>query len=337
MNLVDISRYSVRSPYLKDRFGRSIEYVRVSVTDRCNLRCFYCSSYRNFVPLNHTSILTYEEILKILEVLSELGIKKVRITGGEPFVRESVSELLLKVKGIPGIERLTVTTNGTLLKNYVDILKKSRVDGINVSLDTLKAERFSTITGMPKLQDVIEGIKAAHAAHIPVKINTVYYTYNLDEVEDLVNFALELGIPLRFIELMPFDEKWKEHYVEEAVLFNELSRIGKLTPLETRYGDGPSRYYLLKTKGGNVQIGFISAISHNFCQNCSRIRLSADGNLIPCMASSSRYSLRDILRGSEVDKFQKLREVAKNAIFEKPLKHRMPEAPPPNEMRKLGG
>ncbi|MGB9824914.1 MAG: GTP 3',8-cyclase MoaA [Candidatus Hydrothermia bacterium] len=322
---------------MKDRFDRNIEYVRLSVTDRCNLKCFYCSSYRHFNLLKHSEILTYEEILTILNILAELGIKKVRITGGEPFVRKDLPILLTQIKKIPGIEKLTITTNGTLLKNYIESLKEAKVDGVNISLDSLREDNFTAITGRSRLQDVLLGIKLVLEAEIPVKINMVYSTHNIDEVENMVKFATELKVPLRFIELMPFDERWKEDYVSESVLVDKLKSLGQLEPLKAELGEGPAKYFILRTPHGESKVGLISALSHKFCDGCNRIRISADGNLIPCMASSIKYNLRDIIRSEDPQRLSKLKEVIEKAIYNKPLEHHMDKIRPSNEMRKLGG
>jgi len=322
---------------LKDKFRRNIEYVRISVTDRCNLKCFYCTSYRHFNLLKHSEILTYEEILTVVSILAKLGIRKVRITGGEPFVRKDLPTLLLQIKKISGIERLTITTNGTLLKNYVDMLKDAGVDAVNISLDTLREENFLAITGRPRLQDVLTGINMVKEAGISLKINTVYTTRNIGEVEELINFASELKVPIRFIELMPFDEKWKEDYVREEVLYERMKALGEIRPLSGTFGDGPARYFIIKLPQGEVNVGLISALSHKFCSSCNRVRLTADGNLIPCMASSVKYDLRSILRSENPDKIEKLKTVVEKAIYNKPLEHQMEKIRPTNELRKLGG
>jgi cyclic pyranopterin phosphate synthase len=287
--------------------------------------------------LKHSEILTYEEILTILNILAELGIKKVRITGGEPLVRKDLPILLTQVKKIPGIEKLTITTNGTLLKNYIEPLKEAKVDGVNISLDSLREDNFTAITGMPRLKDVLLGIKLVLEAEIPVKINMVYSTHNIDEVENMVKFATELKVPLRFIELMPFDERWREDYVSESVLADKLKSLGQLEPLKAELGDGPAKYFILRTSHGELKVGLISALSHKFCYGCNRIRISADGNLIPCMASSLKYNLRDIIRSEDPQKLSKLKEVIEKAIYNKPSEHHMDKIRPSNEMRKLGG
>lgn len=322
---------------LKDKYGRVIEYVRLSITDRCNLRCFYCTSHRYYRTLKHSDILTYEEILTVLSILVELGIKKVRITGGEPFVRKDISILLKQIKKIPGIERLTITTNGTLLKNFIEILEEAQVDGINISLDTLREEKFHSITGRPRLRDVITGIEMVKNANIPLKINTVYSKYNIDEVENLVKFAVELSLPLRFIELMPFDKSWEENYIPEEQLYKKLEAIGEIIPLRASIGDGPARYFIMKTPWGEGKIGLISALSHKFCAECNRIRISADGKLIPCIASDFKLDLKETLRSNKSDKLIELRDLIVDAVYNKPLEHKMEHLPPPNNMRKLGG
>lgn len=322
---------------LKDKFGRVIEYVRVSVTDRCNLQCFYCTSYRPYSLLKHSEILTYEEILTILSVLAELGITKVRITGGEPLVRKDIGLLLSQIKKTPGIQKLTITTNGVLLKNFVSVLKDAQVDGVNISLDTLKEEKFTLITGKTRLKEVLTGIKMLKDVNIPLKLNTVYSKHNIDEVESLVKFAIETGSPLRFIELMPFDKRWEENYIPEEVLYKKLEKIGEISPISASIGDGPARYFTIKTPWGEGKIGLISALSHKFCAECNRIRISADGKLIPCMASEIRFDLKEVLRNKKINSLADLKELIRGAIYNKPLEHKMELLPPPNNMRKLGG
>lgn len=321
---------------MRDNLGRNIEYVRISITDRCNLRCFYCTNYKNFVPFKHEEVLTYEEILKIITVLRDFGIKKVRITGGEPLVRKDVDKLLLEIKKIEGIERLTLTTNGTLLTRYLEAIEMAKVDAVNVSLDALNLEVYEKISGFRRLDNVREGIVGLKERGIPVKINVVYSKLNLSEVENLLNFASELSIPLRFIELMPFSEDWKEYYVPEALLIDRLKGCGELIPMERKLGDGPARYYFMEFYGKPLTIGLISAMSHQFCGGCNRIRITADGKLLPCMASEIKYDLRSILRSFESNKEEKLREVIFKAIYFKPARHNLLNKSP-NEMRKLGG
>ncbi len=318
---------------MKDKYGRDIEYVRISITDRCNLKCFYCTNFKHFVPLKHSDILTYEEILKLIGILAEFGIKKVRITGGEPLVRSGVGEFLKEIKKIQGVERLTLTTNGTLLTRYLDDLREAKVDSVNVSLDSLKEETFAKIAGLPKLPLIIEGIKGLRELGIQVKMNTVYTRLNIDEVEELIRFALEMGIPLRFIELMPFGSDWEKYYVPEAELIERLKKFGPMEEMERRLGDGPARYVRLNIGGKEIVVGLIAAMSHKFCDFCNRIRVTADGKLLPCMASSLSYDLREILRKGD-DGF--LRETIRRAVYNKPLGHNLHRWVP-NEMRKMGG
>ncbi|MDI6850740.1 MAG: GTP 3',8-cyclase MoaA [bacterium] len=318
---------------MKDRYGREIEYVRISITDRCNLKCFYCSNFRQFVPLKHSEILTYEEILRLIQILTEFGIKKVRITGGEPLVRKGVGEFLKEIKKIGGVERLTLTTNGTLLTRYIDDISEAKVDSVNVSLDSLKENTFAKITGLPRLPVVVEGIKALKARGIQVKMNTVYTALNIDEVEELVHFALKMQIPLRFIELMPFGSGWENYYVPEAELIERLGKLGPMEEMGKRLGDGPARYIKLNLGGEDVVIGLIAAMSHKFCDYCNRIRITADGKLLPCMASRLNYDLKEILRNGDEEK---LRETIRWAIYYKPLGHNLRKEAP-NEMRRMGG
>jgi cyclic pyranopterin phosphate synthase len=318
---------------LKDRYRREIEYVRISITDRCNLKCFYCTNFKNFVPLKHSDILTYEEILKLISLLTEFGVKKVRITGGEPLVRRGVGEFLREIKKIPGVERLTLTTNGTLLTRYIEDLREAKVDSVNVSLDSLREEAFAKITGLPKLPMVVEGIKALKDVGIQVKMNTVYTRLNIDEVEELVNFASDMDIPLRFIELMPFGSDWEKYYVPELELMERLKKLGPLEQVEKRLGDGPARYVKLNLGGKELSVGLIAAMSHKFCDFCNRIRITADGKLLPCMASSLSYDLKAILRKGDEET---LKETIRKAIYNKPLGHNLYKGAP-NEMRRMGG
>jgi len=320
---------------MKDRYGRTINYLRVSVTDRCNLRCFYCIPREGFTYIPHKEILRYEELLRIIQLFAQLGIKKIRITGGEPFVRKGLVFLLREIRRIDGIEKLYITTNGTLLTQYINELQGIKIDGINISLDTLNPDKFREITGKDGLKRVLLGIESALKANFKVKLNTVLMRKNIDEVIPLVIYASEKRTPVRFIELMPFNsiENWQKEFVPQEEAFNILGGKWTLEPVEKKLGEGPSKYYYIPELDSLV--GFISPLTHNFCSTCNRIRLTASGKINPCLALPLEIDIKKPLRDGASD--EELTAIIKQAIYEKPLQHEMDEKPPNKIMRRLGG
>jgi cyclic pyranopterin phosphate synthase len=280
-----------------DSFGRSINYLRISVTDRCNLRCIYCMPPEGVPQMSHSEILAYEEIGTIVQVATELGINKVRLTGGEPLVRADFPKLIEMLSKIEGIRELSLTTNGTLLKKYALELKQAGVSRLNVSLDTLRDDRFRHITRLAGLKDVLEGIEVAKEAGFKlVKINTVVMRgINEDEVLDFARMTYKDGWHVRFIELMPFNGV--AEFVPSSELQQHISLLGKLEPCGSLTGNGPVIHYRLP--GARGTIGFISPLTEtSFCSRCNRMRLTPDGKLRPCLFGEDEIDLKTPLRNN---------------------------------------
>lgn len=300
---------------MRDSYGRDIDYMRISITDRCNLRCKYCMPGDiEAVPMSE--ILTYEEITEIVKAAVKLGITHYRITGGEPLVRRGCPELIRMIKELPGVETVGITTNGVLLAESVSALKEAGLDSVNVSLDTVDPKRFQEITGSDSLTPVLEGIEAAKKAGIPVKINAVNCQER--EWEPLLDFAQKQGVLIRFIEMMPIGhgKQYMGASNEQLLTFME-SRYGAATPVEETYGNGPAKY--MKFENLDVTVGFISAIHRKFCHQCNRIRLSAEGFLRLCLCYDAGIDLRDILRSPQ--QRGTLEQVMQQAIYQKPGEH----------------
>jgi cyclic pyranopterin phosphate synthase len=313
-----------------DAYHRPISYLRVSVTDRCNLRCVYCMPPEGIPLRAHDEILSYEEIETIVRAAAEMGIHKVRLTGGEPLVRLGIVELVQMLARIPGIDDLSMTTNGTLLPRYADDLKKAGLRRVNVSLDTLRPARFRQITRQGSLEDALSGIQSAHQAGLePVKINAVIIRHlNDDEVTDLARKTVTEGWHLRFIEWMPVGDDpstagdWETCVVTAAEIRARIEEaLAPLEPAALEAGAGPARYY--RVPGARGTIGFISPFSEHFCGTCNRLRLTADGQLRPCLLSSYEIDLRTPLRsGADLGEIRALLE---QGIADKPQGHHLDE------------
>jgi cyclic pyranopterin phosphate synthase len=288
---------------LKDNFFRVIDYLRVSVTDRCNLRCLYCMPAEGVVPSEHKDILTYEEIIRIVEIGAGLGVRKVRLTGGEPLTRKNISFLISSIKKIRGIEDLSLTTNGILLEKYAMELAEAGLDRVNVSIDSFNPVRYAEITRGGSLDAVFRGLSSAEKAGLrPIKINMVPIRgVNDAELIDFARLTLNSDYQVRFIEFMPSgnNDYWSpDKYITTDELKKTIETISPLTPVHMRK-DGPSRYFRLK--GAKGVIGFISAITHHFCRDCNRLRLTSDGKLRPCLFSETEIDLKSALRSGEPD------------------------------------
>ncbi len=321
-----------------DQYGRRINYLRISITDRCNLRCRYCMP-EGVQDVGMKNILTFEEIWEIVKTGVSLGITHIRITGGEPLVRKGCADLILGIRKIPGVETITMTTNGVLLGNYAKQLKEAGVDGVNISLDTLDPEEFCQITGKRELPAVLAGIRAAKDAGLPVKLNAVNRK-ELDPVP-LVRYAQNENLPLRFIEMMPvgYGKQYVGRSNEELreMLEKTFGTAEKLVDSEelSRMGSGPAVYYRFSDL--KVPVGFISAIHGKFCDTCNRVRLTAEGYLKLCLCYDQGVDLRHVLREEEKEN---LRTVMEEAIFRKPAAHcfeRPSEMTETHEMVKIGG
>lgn len=321
-----------------DRYGRVINYLRISVTDRCNLRCCYCMP-EGVQDVGMKNILTFEEIWEIVRTGVSLGITHIRITGGEPLVRKGCVDLIRGIREIPGVETITMTTNGVLLGNYGKQLKEAGVDGVNISLDTLDPEEFYKITGKRELQEVLAGIRAAKIAGLPVKLNAVNRK-ELDPIP-LVRYAQEENLPLRFIEMMPvgYGKKYVGRSNEELreTLEAVCGKAECMTNREelSRMGSGPAMYYQFSDL--KVPVGFISAIHGKFCDTCNRVRLTAEGYLKLCLCYDEGEDLRRVLREGEKEN---LRTIMEQTIFRKPAAHcfeHPAEMTETHEMVKIGG
>jgi GTP 3',8-cyclase len=302
-----------------DGVGRNIDYLRISVTDRCNLRCVYCMPENGVENLKHEEILTFKEILSIVKGVSQLGIRKIKITGGEPLVRKGIVNLIRRIKDIDGIEEVTMTTNGVLLGEMAEELAEAGLDSVNVSLDTLSSESFCRITRRDCFDDVIEGIKKAAGLGIKTKINCVPIAeLNGSDLTGILNIARKHPIDVRFIELMPIGFGKNYSPVSNEELLRKMEReFGSPQRSKSKHGNGPAVYYDLP--GFKGSIGFISAISNEFCENCNRIRLTADGNLKLCLHYNKGVALKPLLRGG-ISK-EGLKKVIESAIYNKPVHH----------------
>jgi len=311
---------------LIDPFGRSVEYVRLSVTDRCDLRCFYClpGDYRNFSEPEEW--LTFAEIERVIAAFVSLGVRRVRITGGEPLVRKNLPDLAASLAAIPGLTDLSLSTNAVALARHATALHQAGVGRINVSLDSLRAERFREIT-RGRLDKVMDGLMAAKQAGFgPIKINMVVMKdVNDDEIEDMVEFCIEHDFTLRLIETMPVGDTGRNasnHYLDLQTVRQRLAERFPLIP-GVMPGGGPARY--MQIAGTKLNIGFITPISQHFCETCNRVRLAVDGTLYLCLGQEHRFEFRPLLRAGISD--AELVEAVRHAITLKPERHEFRERP----------
>jgi cyclic pyranopterin phosphate synthase len=306
---------------LRDSFARVIDYLRISITDKCNLRCLYCMPSGGIAASRHPDILSYEEIVRIASVSAHLGVKKIRLTGGEPLVRKNIAFLISSLRSIEGVEDLSLTTNGLLLYRCADKLAGAGLNRVNVSIDSFKPERYRFITRGGDLDTVLRGIQAAECAGLtPLKINMVPIRgINDDEILDFARLTLGTEYHVRFIECMPSGlvDFWSPgKYITTDEVKKQIERIGALTPVRTRK-NGPSKYYRLD--GAKGIIGFISALTHHFCSDCNRLRLTADGKLRPCLFSETEIDLKSAMRGGAPD--EEIERLLRLSIEIKPKEH----------------
>ena len=310
---------------LSDSFQRPINYLRISVTDRCNLRCVYCMPAEGISLMSHNDILSYEEIYTIVKAAAGLGINKVRLTGGEPLVRAGLPELVRLLASIDTIDDISLTTNGTLLAHCAAELKQVGLHRVNISLDTLKPDRFKHITRCGNLEDTLQGIAVARAVGlIPVKINVVVMSgINDDELPDFAAKTVNEGWHVRFIELMPLnaDEPVTSRLVSVSEMRRRIESLGKLEPYQVSVGNGPAKYFRLPNATGTI--GFITPVTEHFCYQCNRLRLTADGKLRPCLLSDEEIDLREPLRRGASD--AEMKKLIEEAIARKPLGHHLAE------------
>lgn len=297
---------------MKDSFNREIDYLRISVTDLCDLRCKYCMPANGVQKCDHHAILTPEHIKEIVDAFVELGIKKVRITGGEPLVRKGLENIIKFIRSNPGIKEICLTTNGQQLKQKAKMLEESGVDRLNISLDTLDENKYRKLTRVGELSNVLEGINEAKKVGFKnIKINTVLIGgFNDNEVDDFIEFAAKNSLTIRFIELMPIGEATKMN----AKSFVSNKSIVNNSKLEFVSDDGVSSLYHIKNSEG--YIGLISPLSNKFCKDCNRIRLTSDGKIKPCLHSKNEIDISEF-HGQE------LKAALTNAIMSKPKEHHL--------------
>lgn len=310
------------SEKLIDRFGRTVNYVRISVTDRCDFRCVYCMDEEmKFLP--RAQLLTLEELATIGRAFIELGVDKVRITGGEPLIRRNVIKLFQDIGQLPGLRELVITTNGSQLPKLAQQLKDAGVKRINISLDSLNAEKFKRITRTGNLEDVLAGLQAAMDVGFErIKLNTVILkNRNDDEIIDLVQFAIDRNIDISFIEEMPLgvigDHDRAEAYYSSDQIRVDIEKSMTLIPTTESTG-GPSKYY--KIPNTETRVGFISPHSHNFCDQCNRVRLTCEGKLLLCLGQEHSVDLRRVVRGNPGD-MDRLKQAIRDSMTIKPKGH----------------
>ena len=328
---------------LIDPFGRRVEYLRVSVTDRCNYRCVYCMPASGTRFGKRSELLSHEEITRLVRLFSQLGVRKIRLTGGEPLVRRDLVSLVKMIRSLPEVGELSLSSNGHLLERFALPLREAGIARVNISLDSLNPETFSRLTRCGELASVVRGIDAALAAGMrPVKINMVVMNgINDQEIEAMLEFALERNAELRYIETMPVGESGADamarYYPAKAILRRVREKsAARLIPVKGSQGAGPARLY--QVGAGPQRIGVISAISRHFCDGCNRVRLTARGDLVLCLGREDRVCLRGALRDGRTD--NEVCDLIRQAIMRKPRSHVFREngaGGPGRQMVGLGG
>ncbi len=318
-----------------DQFERQIHYLRLSVTDLCNLKCQYCMPEEGIDKKLHQDILRIEEYLKLVEVMTDLGVDKIRLTGGEPLIRKGIVDLVAGITALNKVKDLAITTNGTLLKKYAKALKEAGLNRVNISIDTLDPQKYKDITRGGNLQDVLDGIQAAkEVGLLPIKLNVVLINgFNTDEVKDFIELADE-DIDVRFIELMPIGQvaDWsKDQFISNEAILKRHEEAFAIDPGEQF---GPATYY--QKKNGKGRVGFINPISNHFCATCNRVRMTADGKLKLCLHTNEEFDLKPLL---EEDR-ETARQVLHAYIHQKPKEHHLNDQsfePIVRDMNRIGG
>ncbi|MBC1530828.1 GTP 3',8-cyclase MoaA [Listeria booriae] len=309
-------------PLLTDRFGRVHDYIRISVTDRCNLRCVYCMPEEGMTFLPHEEVLSKDEIIDFMKIMVGYGIKKVRITGGEPLLRTDIVGIIAGLSAIPEIEDIAVTTNAMYLVKKAEALKEAGLTRVNISLDSLQEDRFKTITRGGRLQKVLDGIaKAEEVGFFPIKLNVVLIKgQNDDEILDFLEFTRDKDINIRFIEYMPIGhagDSWKKQYLSLQTIFDACDEAGfAYQPVDSIRGNGPSENFRLE--GAKGTFGLIHPVSSHFCASCNRLRLTADGYIKACLYWDEEMNIRPLIKDPE-----KLMELVQQSIDNKPESHEM--------------
>jgi GTP 3',8-cyclase len=307
---------------LEDPYHRRIDYLRLSITDRCNLRCTYCMPEEGVPRLDHEDVLNYEEIIRLARIAVRMGISKIRITGGEPLVRKDILFLCANIAATSGLNSLSITTNGLLLSEYVRGLFVAGIKRINISLDTLNPEKYAAITRRDAFEQVWRGIRSAQEIGFsPIKLNAVVMRgINDDEIEALACLTYHYPFEVRFIEFMPFQSvEGQDRFVSAEEILDRLTRVAPLIRTVSESGNGPARHYRFANAPG--KIGIISPISEHFCRSCNRLRVTADGKLRTCLFSVEETDLRTPLRMGVPD--QEIMEVIQAAIKRKPERHEL--------------
>ncbi len=336
---------NLKNADLVDTFSRTISYLRLSLTDRCNLHCRYCmpeDDTKGLEVLQHEDLLSYEELLRIVSIAVDMGMNKLRLTGGEPLVRKGVLAFIARLAKIEGLDEIRLTTNGVLLAEKAEALYEAGIRKLNISLDTMRPERFKAITGVDRFHKVWQGIDVAEKTGFDVKLNVVAMQgVNDDEFVDFAKLAVEKGVEVRFIEFMPVgsDSTWDEaSYISSSDLQEMIAEIGVLEPLEGCRMDGPARVYSLTMPDGKKgRVGFISPISHHFCDTCNRLRLTSAGRLRACLLHDEEADLKKLLRSGATD--NELRALIRQTILDKPKGHTLADdqANCSGQMSRIGG
>jgi cyclic pyranopterin phosphate synthase len=309
---------------MRDDTGRNINYLRLSITDRCNLRCAYCMPPGGVDALSHPDIMTFEETERLVGIAARTGISRVKITGGEPLARKGAAGLMRAVKSLPGIEQVTLTTNGVALRRHLDEITDAGVDGVNISIDTLDPENYKRLTGFDRLGLVLESVRAA-ADVLPVKVNAVPIAgVNDGELCDLAAMAEREVAAVRFIELMPVGLARRFEYMDTSEVKRAIeTRFGSLSPCAKSIGNGPAEYF--RPPGFSGLVGFIHAMSGAFCDSCNRVRITADGRFMPCLGRPDYVDMKGMMREGMSD--GELFEIMKRAIRAKPARHGFADPP----------
>lgn len=301
-----------------DCLGRKIEYLRISVTEKCNLNCIYCSNNKDSGNCSKEEDikLTPQEFEKVVMAMSKLGIKSVRITGGEPLIRSDICEIVERIAKIDGISDISMTTNAVLLQKYAKDLKKAGLMRLNISLDSLKGDRLKEICGIENTGIIYKGIELAiESGYSPIRVNTILMRgTNDDEIEDFINLTKDKPIDVRFLELMPMSEFGEENQNKTIKSVEVLDKFKNLVADTQNFRNGPAEYY--KVEGYKGRVGFISPISHSFCESCNRIRLTSDGKLRPCLGNNGEVDILNNIRNNE-----NLEQIISDIIYNKPKGH----------------